>query len=320
MKTRTTIFKWIAPATFCLLSAFSHTTSAQQIKTVFLSPNDTTRNKLVLVTPPEHIKTTAFMFLIPGSFQQPNDVLVQSTLPEMAAKKGIMVMIPVFETGITSFAIDDSTQNAFRNMLDYCVKTYHLEGKDFYVGGFSAGGTCAVKYAELAVQHQYPVKPAAVFAIDPPLDYARYYKAARRNLRLMKGIYANPESLYMIDRIEKKMNGTPETALKNYYQLSPYSFDDTTQTAVKLLANTPISIYAEPDIDWWLQNRAFDYSNINSVDGAAMINELHLLHNNTARFVATTNKGYRNPGKTRHPHSWSIMDPAELLAWLDSLK
>lgn len=260
------------------------------------------------------------MFLIPGSFQSPNDVLVQSTLPDMAAKKGIMVMIPVFETGITSFAIDDSTQNAFRNMLDYCVKTYHLEGKDFYVGGFSSGGSCAVKYAELAVQRQYPVKPAAVFAIDPPLDYARYYSAARRNLRLMKGIYANPELLYMIDRMEKKMNGTPETALNNYFQLSPYSFEDTTQTAVKLLANTPISIYAEPDIDWWMQNRAFDYSNINSVDGAAMINELHLLHNNAARFIATTNKGYRNPNKSRHPHSWSILDPAELLAWLDSLK
>lgn len=260
------------------------------------------------------------MFLIPGAFQQPEDVLVQTKLPDIAAGKGLLVFVPVFETGISAFAIDDSTQNAFRKMLDYCVKEYHLEGKDFYLGGFSLGGSCAVKYTELAVKNNYPIKPAAVFAIDPPLDFARYYKAAQRNLRLMKGKYANPELLYMTSRIEQKMNGTPEVVPENYYKLSPYTYDDTTQTAVKLLSKVPVAIYAEPDIDWWLQNRAFDYSNINSVDGAAMINELHLLGNLAARFIPTANKGYRYPNKLKHPHSWSILDPADLFAWFDKLK
>lgn len=27
-------------------------------------------------------------------------------------------------------------------------------------------------------------------------------------------------------------------------------------------------------------------------------------------------KGYRNGGKTYHPHSWTIVDNAELIAWI----
>jgi hypothetical protein len=40
----------------------------------------------------------------------------------------------------------------------------------------------------------------------------------------------------MTDRIAKKMKGTPATAQQNYFQLSPYSYDDTTQTAVPFLS------------------------------------------------------------------------------------
>jgi hypothetical protein len=47
-----------------------------------------------------------------------------------------------------------------------------------------------------------------------------------------------------------------------------------------------------------------------------MINELQRLGNNKAVLVTTTNKGYRKPGNTRHPHSWSIADPANVMKWL----
>ncbi|HEY9257645.1 hypothetical protein [Chitinophaga sp.] len=299
----------------CLPVAF-----AQHTNTIFLSKEDNTKNKFIVVSPPDSVETTAFMYLIPGSFEQPEDVLIQTTLPRLAAEKGILVFIPVFETGVTAFAIDDSTQHSFRKMLDYCVKQYKLEGKDFYLGGYSMGGTCAIKYAELAVKNNYPIKPAAVFAVDPPLDFSRFYNAAQRNLRLTKGFSANPELVYMTDRIAKKMKGTPATAQKNYFEASPYSFDDTTQAAVKLLIKIPVTIYTEPDIDWWMQARGFDYSNINSPDGAAMVNELHLLGNRSARFIPTADKGYRYPNHNRHPHSWSILDPTDLFTWFNTLK
>lgn len=77
---------------------------------------------------------------------------------------------------------------------------------------------------------------------------------------------------------------------------------------------------SEPDIQWWLSQRGFDYSDINITDQAAMINELQKLGNNEALLVITTNKGYRKPQNKRHPHSWSIADPKQTISWLLSQK
>lgn len=115
----------------------------------------------------------------------------------------------------------------------------------------------------------------------------------------------------MIDQIEKEMGGTPETARESFYKNSPYSFSDTAQRAIKALVKTPLMIVSEPDIQWWLIQRDYDYSYINITTQAAMINELTKLGNDRAVLVTTTDKGYRKPGKARHPHSWSIADPEQ---------
>ena len=298
-------------------SAFVNEAASQSIRTVYLTKGDTLHNMYLMVSPPDTVKRVAFMFLIPAFNETPADVPVQTRLPIDAAENGVVTFIPILATGVTSFAVDDSTQRSLKTMIEHCVQAYRLEGLPFYIGGFSLGGTCAVKYAELAVKDNYAVKPAAVFGVDPPLDFERFYNAAKRNLRLMQGIYQNPELTYFSKRIEEKFGGTPATALQQYYKYSPYSFSDTSQSAVKLLRRTPVTFYAEPEVNWWMRNHAFDYTNINVIDEAAMINELHLLGNyRNARLVITENKGYRMPGKIKNPHSWSILDPEDLVAWL----
>ncbi|MDE1193410.1 MAG: alpha/beta hydrolase [Arachidicoccus sp.] len=306
---------------FAFLSLFIIDANAQNISTVYLSKNDTTKNMFVAIMPNDGIDSIkTFMFLINGMFSPVRDVLQQTDLPVKAAQQRTLVIIPLLETGIQSFGIDDSSQNSLKNIIDYCVDKYHLQSKPFYLGGYSIGGACVVKYAELAVKNNYPEKPNAVFAIDPPLDFERFYNSAKRNLRLMKGIYENPENKFMVAKLEQKMQGSPQTALQNFYKMSPYSYSDTTQSAVKFLSAMPITIYTEPNITWWMNNRAFDYSNINCIDIAAMINELHLLGNQNARFIPTENKGFRKPNNEYHPHSWSIADMDELLSWLENFK
>jgi hypothetical protein len=120
----------------------------------------------------------------------------------------------------------------------------------------------------------------------------------------------------MLNRIKNEMHGTPKTALQNFYTHSPYSFSDTSQTAIKNLLKTPIMIISEPDIQWWLKERGYDYYYNNITDHAAMINELQRLGNSKAVLVTTTNKGYRKPNNMRHPHSWSIAEPEQLIKWL----
>jgi esterase/lipase len=301
-----------------ILALFTSVISyGQRIETVYLNAKDSTTNMYIAVVP-ENEQVKAFMILLDGFGNSPEGVLFQTGIPKYAAQQGILTIIPLLKTGPRYFGSDTASQQSLKEMINLVVTKYQLKGKDLYIGGFSIGGTCAVKYAELSVQENYPIKPKAVFAIDPPLDWERYYNAAKRVVRLSDPAKVNGEVFYMTDRIEKEMKGTPKTALQNFYAHSPYSFSDTTQKAIKNLVSTPIMIISEPDIQWWLKERGYDYNYNNITDHAAMINELQRLGNNNAVLVTTTGKGYRKPNNMRHPHSWSIAEPEQIINWLQS--
>ncbi len=299
-----------------ILTLFIATISpGQRIETVYLNAKDSTSNMYITVTP-ENELVKSFMVLLDGFGNSPRDVLLQTDLPKFASQQGILTIIPLLKTGPSYFGSDTASQQSLKEIINLVAAKYQLKGKDLYIGGFSIGGTCAVKYAELSIQNNYPIKPKAVFAIDPPLDWERYYNAAKRVVRLSDPAKVNGEVFYMIERIEKEMKGTPKTALNNFYSHSPYSFSDTTQKAIKNLIKTPIMIISEPDIQWWLKERGYDYSYNNITDHAAMINEIQRLGNKNAVLVTTTDKGYRKPNNMRHPHSWSIADPEQIIKWL----
>lgn len=288
---------------------------AQKTETVYLNPKDSSSNLYIIVYPPK-IPWTGFMFLIPGMFQKAQDVLTQTDLPKYAAQQGLLTIIPTFKTGIASFGIDTATQASFLDILDHATSRHKLIDRRFYIGGFSVGGTCALKYAELALRNNYQIKPAALFAIDAPLDFERMYNTTIRELRFPdtgKEILA--ENNYMLERYKKEFGGTPVEALHSYHQLSPYSFSDTTQQAIKPLSNLPIRLYTEPDVSWWL-SEGVDYSGMNAYDLAAMTNELKRMGNTKITLITTTTKGFRKPGNKRHPHSWSIAEPKDLVKWL----
>lgn len=306
--------------TFLILIVLVWTTSfGQKLETVYLDKKNSTSNRYIAVIP-DTKPIKAFMFLLDGFGASPQDILIQTELPKYAAKQGILTILPILKTGSLYFGVDSLSQQSLLQQIRSVISKYQLQGKDFYIGGFSIGGSCAIKYAELAVKNNYVTKPKAVFAVDPPLDWERFYKSAKRVVRLSAPTKVNGEVTYMIDRIEKEMKGTPQTAIKNFYNISPYSFSDTTQRAVKYLINTPIMIFTEPDIQWWLSQRGYDLSYMNIADQVAMINELQKLGNKNAILYTTTNKGYRMPGHKRHPHSWSIADPVTLTKWLLSQK
>ena len=55
---------------------------------------------------------------------------------------------------------------------------------------------------------------------------------------------------------------------------------------------------------------------MNAFDASAFINELNRLGNNKASLIISQNKGFREPQHVRNPHSWSLVDPGELVEWL----
>jgi len=304
---------------FLLFVLSTFYSSAQKTEKVYLNPSDSSINRYIALVPDKE-PIRAVMFFLDGFGASPQGVMTESDMPGYAAQQGILTILPVLKTGPLYFGVDDASQASLKEQVEYIYKKYQLEGKPFYIGGFSIGGSCAVKYAELAVKNNYPVKPKALFAVDPPLDFERFHENARRVVRLSVHTPVNSEVTYMINRIEKEMGGTPQNAPENYFHMSPYSFNDTTQRAVKLLVNTPVTFITEPDIQWWMANRGYDYSYINVSDLAAMINELQHLGNKNAVLLTTAGKGFRKQTNIRHPHSLSIMDKEALIKWLYSFR
>jgi hypothetical protein len=284
--------------------------SNSKIEKVYLDKKDTTRNCYTIIYPSK-LPWTGYLFLVPGFGETAENVLQQTNLPNKLALNGILTIIPVFQDGVLSLGVDSLSQQTFDKILKDLTSKHKLIDQNFYVGGFSIGGSCAIKYAQNSI-----VKPKAVFAIDPPLDFERFYNSAKRDIRLSKESKASQENIYMIDRLEKETGGNPLTHLAQYYNISPYSFSDTTQTVIKKLINVPLRIYTEPDINWWLKQRGADFTSINATECSAMINELNRLGNQNAELITTENKGYRKPDNRRHPHSWSIVDNDELIKWL----
>lgn len=284
--------------------------SNPKIEKVFLDKSDTTKICYTIISPPK-LPWTGYLFLIPGFGETAENVLQQTDLPIKLAQNGILTIIPTFQDGVLSFGVDSLSQQCFDRILNDVTSKHKLTDQKLYVGGFSIGGSCAIKYAENST-----VKPIAVFAIDPPLDFERFYNSAKRDIRLSKDSEASEENVYMIDRLEKETGGSPQTNITDYYNLSPYSFSDKAQTAIKKIVTIPLRIYTEPDINWWLNERGEDFTSMNATECSAMINELNRLGNQKAQLITTQNKGYRKPDNSRHPHSWSIVDNDELIIWL----
>jgi len=281
-----------------------------KMEQVFLDKTDSTKSNYTIIYPPE-LPWAGYIFLIPGLGETSENVLQQTDLPIKLAQNGILTIIPTFQDGVLSLGVDSLSQQTFDKIFKDVIAKHKLIDQKFFIGGFSIGGSCAIKYAEHLAQ-----KPTAIFAIDPPLDFERFYNSAERAIRLSKNQQANQEDVYMMKRLEEETGGSPTTHLSGYYELSPYSCSDTTQTAIKKLGNMPLRIYAEPDINWWINERGYDLTHMNVTAISAMINELKRLGNTNATLITTENKGYRKPGNKRHPHSWSIVNNDELIEWL----
>jgi hypothetical protein len=300
--------------TFLALSIFTIGCSAQKrihLKTekVFLE-NDTTKNCYTIIFPSKS-PVIGYIFLLPGYSETAERVMQQSSLPIRLAESGLLTIIPTLQDGVFSFGIDESSQQSFKKIIADVREKNNLTDQPFYLGGYSIGGSCVLKYAEDADK-----KPNALFAIDPPVDFEQMYHSSKRNIRLSVMTYPNEESVFLVQKIREIMNGTPENSISNYHNMSPYSFSDTSQTAIKKLLKTSIRIYTEPDIHWWMKERDMDFSSMNSTFQSAMINELNILGNENATLITTQHKGYRKPDNNRHPHSWSIVDGDELIKWL----
>ena len=192
-----------------------------------------------------------------------------------------------------------------------------LQGAPVFLAGLSLGGTRALRLAAYlsASRDTRPFRLAAVAVVDAPLDMARLWETEQRAAKLEFHPAAADEGRWVTYLLETHLGGAPEHAAARYAEFSPFSHSAPDGGNAAHLRDLPIRAYHEPDVDWWIENRRKSYYDMNSIDLAALINQLRVLGNDSARLVSSHARraGYAEGAS---PHTWSIVDNGELVEWL----
>jgi len=260
------------------------------------------------------------LVLLPGyggdadSFD-PSSSFTPSSLPGRLAAHGILTVVAV--PGSETLYETEAVLHALDTLLTQVVQRYDVPRERVAIGGFSAGGIGAVRYAQFCAQQKCQAIPrvAAVFAVDSPLDLERLYRTSEVIVQRNAPRSNIAEDSMILHTLRDALGGTPDDARASYRLHSAMLASAPDGGNALLLARTPIRLYTEPDVHWWMEERNLDYHAMNAVDHAALINLLRVAGNDRAELITTTGKGYRPNGR-RHPHSWSIVDEAELERWL----
>jgi hypothetical protein len=305
-----------------LLSFFISACSAQKMEKVSLSANDpnnlyvgdgdSTALYYYKIVPKDDIKGT--LVILPSGVETTENTLKQISLHTIAAQKGLLVLIPSINWGGNDRTPEYALLDKIFNEI---VAKYKVDKSKFVLGGLSNGGIIALSYAEEAVKnpaHFYLI-PKAIFALDAPLDQARFYRYCEREIARNLVPNAVNEANWIKNNCDTMYGGSPDKFPEPYIAHSIYAFGAKNGGNAQYLKNIPVRIYTDLDANWLINERHRDLSDWNGTDIVAMINELNIMGNKNASVSISQGKGVRLDG-TKNPHSWSIMDNQDCLDWV----
>ena len=233
---------------------------------------------------------------------------------ELAKEAGFLTLITNTSNVFPELFVTDDPMNLLSQMINEVVEEYEIPSTNIFIGGISASGTRALRFAQYCSQGKSNVEIAGVFAIDSPLDLARFYNSAKENqLQFKAGMLE--EAKYMVPFFERVFNGNPTNSYPSYQNASVFSHHTINGGNIQYLKNTPIIQFHEPDIDWWITERGAGYYDLNSYDIVSSTLILKSLGNQDVELITTTQKGYDKQGN-RKCHSWSIVDEKYLIQWI----
>jgi hypothetical protein len=214
------------------------------------------------------------------------------------------------------FLFDEREVEGLAGRIGAALMHADLQDAPVFLAGLSLGGTRALRLAAYlnASPEAAPFRLVAVAVVDAPLDMARLWRTERRAAELEFHPAAADEGRWVTYLLETHLGGAPHTASARYTAYSPFEYGAPDGGNAAHLRDFPIRAYHEPDVDWWIENRRKSYYDMNSIDLAGLINQLHVLGNGRAQLVTTHARraGY-DEGAT--PHTWSIVDNRDLVEW-----
>lgn len=232
-----------------------------------------------------------------------------------ALEKKIAVLF--VSTGmVIEFLFTDKEIATIDELVGKALNKYKLSDKPKFLAGMSLGGTMALRYSEYCFlnKSKFGFKPNAIAICDAPLDMVRLWHEQEQAIKNNFHPNAVGEAHWVLHYLKKNLGGSPYESMDKYIDYSPFVYSDEKRSKIQLFKHAPIRMYHEPDIKWWVENRGKDYNTINSIDLAGFYNYLRQAGNMEVELITSLNKR-KDYKKGSSPHTWTIVDNEELLAW-----
>lgn len=250
------------------------------------------------------LKVSGILVLLPGSGENPKSIFDKTSLPQIMAKKGFLIVAPELHNSL--FA-DQKTINELNEICKSNCQKYNVS--NLIIGGFSSGGAVAIGYAEYLLSIDTANILKGVFTIDPPLDLTRLYASAERKINYKCQGLIMKEGYSIKQQLENSLGGSPDSKPDQYIMHSSYSANNSNGGNAKYLNGIPIRLYTEPDLDFVRKTYCTDlqFDDINAVDLQSLYKFLLGIGNKNAEYITTKGKGF---------HSWNIVDASDCAEWI----
>jgi hypothetical protein len=287
---------------------------AQDAEYVYLNPSDSLHDAY-LVVPPQGKEVKALLI---RDYSRLPDVSKKSPyqINRLCAQAGIMILYTQSSPYFPELFCADSIMENMDVMVTEVIQRYQIPKQNIFTGGISASGTRALRYAIFCAQGKSALglNIKGVFAVDAPLDQARFYQSVHQNKKHFKGGMLWEAEL-MEREFKRMFPGSPEEFPQAYIEGSVFSAGAKNGGMAQYLLPSSILFFQEPDMDWWLPERGAAYFDINSYDLTACTQMLQSLGHTDVQLITSSKQGYDKEGE-RNCHSWTIVDEGFLVNWI----
>lgn len=243
------------------------------------------------------------LLLLPGKGENAKSVLKKTSLPEILGTKGFVTIVPNLKYNL--FA-DEVARKQLSQIL--ATEATARSVQRLFIGGFSAGGSVAMSFAEYLISQGGEISVTGIFVIDPPLDLQRLYGTSRK-MRKYECSSAQEEGQQTIDMLDRVLGGSPYDEYNHYLSNSPFMASEPDGGNARWLKQVPVRLYSEPDIAFVKERYCaeFEEQDLNVNDLEKLNKLLTKMGNDRCELIITKGRGY---------HTWNIADPEELAAWI----
>ncbi|WP_162820091.1 hypothetical protein [Kordia sp. SMS9] len=297
-------------AIFLILSACSEKKKQEKVNTHKKASYEQ------IVTPTYELEkpqgtASAVLVLFGGYPEVASDIKREFNILKAAQQHNIAVLYSNYNRKLW---FENNELETLAQQLNQIFTTHHLATDNVFFGGFSSGGNVALLLGNHLTASQNKLKPKGIFIVDSPIDLAVLYQSAEKNVNRNFSDVSVQEGRFLLQLLGDRF-GNPAEAMETYEKYAVFTSETNHTDNLSSLKNTKLRFYTEPDTLWWQKERMASYEQMNAYYIQQLAQKLTAENFTHVEYIPTENKGYRANGE-RHPHSWSIVDVAELIKFM----